>query len=238
MDEILKTKFRTIVNEHNWSEEEITVTAQTLSPEEAIGNPEEDDYPILKGRERIVEAQFRGARGHAFTDMFGNWQGTIAEILGMEMKNNFRRAVFVSTLNAVLRHLGMVDGTVHCKDRAPQECSKILAEKIRSEFGNPKVLLVGFQPRMAEALAQEFALRISDLDEANIGTKKFGVIIQSPQEVRQNIEWCDLMVVTGSSAVNNTMKEFIEKKPAIFYGVTVAGPAYLLGLNRFCPFGS
>ena len=47
MDEILKTKFRTIVNEHNWSEEEITVTAQTLSPEEAIGNPEEDDYPIL-----------------------------------------------------------------------------------------------------------------------------------------------------------------------------------------------
>lgn len=21
-----------------------------------------------------------------------------------------------------------------------------------------------------------------------------------------------------------------------FYGVTVAGPAYLLGLNRFCPF--
>jgi len=238
MYEILKEKFSTIVNEHNWSAEEITVTAQTLSPEEAIGNPEEDDYPILKGRERIVEAQFRGARGHAFTDMFGNYRGTINEILGMEMKNNFRRAVFVATLNAVLRHLGILDGTVHCKDRAPQECSKILVEKIRSEFGNPKVLLVGFQPRMAEALAQEFALRITDLDEANIGTKKFGVIIQSPQEAQQNIEWCDLMVVTGSTAVNNTMQEFIGKKPVLFYGVTVAGPAYLLGSNHFCPFGS
>jgi hypothetical protein len=238
MYDTLKEKFRAIVNEHNWGTEEITVTAQTLSPEEAIGNPEEDDYPILKGRERIVEAQFRGARGHAFTDMFGNWRGTINEILTMEIKNNFRRAVFVSTLNAVLRHLGMVEGTVHCKDRAPQECSKILVEKIRSEFGNPKIFLVGFQPRMAEALAQGFSLRISDLDDANIGAKKFGVIIQSPQEIQQNIEWCDLMVVTGSTAVNNTMKEFIGEKPILFYGVTVAGAAHLLGLNRFCPFGS
>jgi len=238
MYDTLKEKFRAIVNEHNWGTEEITVTAQTLSPEEAIGNPEEDDYPILKGRERIVEAQFRGVRGHAFTDMFGNWRGTINEILTMEIKNNFRRAVFVSTLNAVLRHLGMVEGTVHCKDRAPQECSKILVEKIRSEFGNPKIFLVGFQPRMAEALAQGFLLRISDLDDANIGAKKFGVIIQSPQEVQQNIEWCDLMVVTGSTAVNNTMKEFIGEKPILFYGVTVAGAAHLLGLNRFCPFGS
>jgi len=238
MYEILKEKLRTFVNEHNWSAEEITVTAQTLSPEEAIGNPEEDDYPILKGREQIMEARFRGARGHAFTDMFGNYRGTINEILGMEMKNNFRRAVFVATLNAVLRHLGMVEGTVHCKDRAPQECSKILVEKIRSEFGNPRIFLVGFQPRMAEALAQRFLLRITDLDETNIGTQKFGVNIQPPGEVQQNIEWCDLMVVTGSTAVNNTMQEFIGKKPVLFYGVTVAGPAYLLGSNRFCPFGS
>lgn len=233
----LKEKFSTIVDEQNWRAEEITVTAQTLSPEEAIGNPEEDDYPILKGKERIMEAQFLGARGHAFTDMFGNYRGTINEILGMEMKNNFRRAVFVSTLNAVLRHLGEVGGTVHCKDREPQECSKILVEKIRSEFGNPRILLVGFQPRMAEALSQGFALRITDRDEANMGTKKFGVIIQSPQETQQNVEWCELMVVTGSTAVNNTMKEFIGEKPVIFYGVTVAGAAYLLGLNRFCPFG-
>lgn len=184
-----------------------------------------------------MEAQFRGARGHAFTDMFGNWRGTIEEIFGMAMKNNFRRAIFVSTLNALLRHVGMVAGTVHCKDRAPQECSKILVEKIRSEFGTPRVLLVGFQPRMAEALAQGFALRITDLDEANIGAEKFGVIIQPHQEAQQNSEWCDLMVITGSTAVNNTMKEFIGKKPVLFYGVTVAGPAYLLGLNRFCPFG-
>jgi hypothetical protein len=238
MYEIMKGKISALVNEHNWSTEEITVTAQTLSSEEAIGNPEEDDYPLLKGRERIMEAQFRGARGHAFTDMYGNWRGTLNDILVMEMKNNFRRAVFVATSNAVLRHLGMVAGTVHCKDRAPQECSKILVEKIHAEFGSPKVLLVGFQPRMAEVLAKRFALRISDLDEANIGTKKFGIVVQSPREIQDAIKWCDLMVVTGSTAVNNTIQEFIGKKPVLFYGVTCAGPAHLLGLNRFCPFGT
>lgn len=238
MYELMKNKISAIVDEHSWSAEEVTVTAQTLSSEEAIGNPEEDDYPLLKGRERIMEAQFREARGHAFTDMFGNWRGTINELLTMEMKNNFRRALFVATLNALLRHLGLVGGTVHCKDRAPQECSKILAEKIRSEYGEPKVLLVGFQPRMAEALAQRFALRITDLDEANIGTRKYGIMVQSPREVQDNIEWSDLVVVTGSTAVNNTMQDFVGKKPVIFYGVTVAGPACLLGLDRFCPFGT
>jgi len=64
---------------------------------------------------------------------------------------------------------------------------------------------------MAEALAQGFALRITDMDETNIGTKRFGVMIQSPKETQENIGWCDLMVITGSTAVNNTMKEFIGK---------------------------
>ena len=237
MYEKLKEKFKAIVEEHDWGSEEINVQAQTLSPEEAIGNPEEDDYPLLKGRERIVEAKFRGSRGHAFTDMFGNYRGTLHQVLTMEMKNNFRRAIFISTLNAVLQHLGMVEGTVHCKDKAPQECSQMLVEKIRSEFGKPKIALVGFQPRMAESLAKNFPLKITDLDEKNIGKKKFGVEIQGPHYAQENINWCDLLVVTGSSVVNDTMKQFIGTKPVLFYGVTVAGPAYLLGLNRFCPLG-
>ena len=65
MYETLKEKFKAIIEERQWGDEEVDVVAQTLSPEEAIGNPEDDDYPILKGRERIVEATFRGSRGHA-----------------------------------------------------------------------------------------------------------------------------------------------------------------------------
>lgn len=234
----LKDRFTSIVDEHVWGSEEVSVVAQTLSPEEAIGNPEDTDYPLLKGRERIVEATFRGSRGHAFTDMFGNYHGTLNEVLAMEMKNNFRRAIFVATLNAVLRHTGAIEGTVHCKDKAPPECSRKLAEKIKSEFGSPRIALVGFQPRMGEVLAAEFPLRITDLDESNIGQKKFGVVIDGPDRVHEHIGWCDLLVVTGSTAVNGTMTDFVGEKPVLFYGVTVAGPAYLLGLNRYCPLGT
>jgi hypothetical protein len=238
MYDVLKDKFRAIIDEHEWGSEEIDVKAQTLSPEEAIGNPEDDDYPLLKGRERIVEATFRGSRGHAFTDMFGNYHGTINDVLAMDMKNNFRRAIFIATLNAVLRYAGLVEKTVHCKDKAPPECSRELVAKIKSEFGNPKVALVGFQPRMAQELAAEFPLKITDLDQSNIGEEKFGVIIQGPEHADEHIEWCDLLVVTGSTAVNGTMNDFVGKKPVLFFGVTVASPAHLLGLNRFCPLGT
>ena len=147
-------------------------------------------------------------------------------------------SLFIAAVNAVLRHTGAIQGTVHCRDKAPSECSQKLVEKIKSEFGNPKVALVGFQPRMAEALAKEFPLKITDLDEENIGEEKFGVVIQGPAEARDHSDWSDLLVVTGSTAVNGTMNDFVGKKPTLFYGVTVAGPAYLLGLNRFCPLGT
>jgi hypothetical protein len=170
--------------------------------------------------------------------MYGNYHGTINDVLAMDMKNNFRRAIFIATLNAVLRYAGLVEKTIHCKDKAPPECSRTLVEKIKSDFGNPKVALVGFQPRMAQALAAEFPLKITDLDEGNIGEEKFGVIIQGPEHAGEHIAWCDHLVVTGSTAVNGTMNEFVGPKPVLFFGVTVAGPAYLLGLNRFCPLGT
>ncbi len=235
---LLQEKLRNIVEQRQWGAEEVMVVAQTLSPEEAIGNPEEKDYPILKGRERMMEACFRGARGHAFTDRFGNYQGTVNEVVEMNLANNFRRAIFISTLNAVMRYAGVAEGTVHCKDRAPQECSQRLVAHIHAEYGCPRIFLVGFQPRMAEALAQDFSVRITDLDESNIGQTKFGVTIQDPSCVGENTKWCDLLVVTGSTLVNDTIREFLTDKPAVFYGVTVAGAAPLLSLNRFCPLGS
>ena len=57
-------------------DEQITVvSARTLSAKEAIGNPDRDDFPLLKGKEFMVEASFRGAKGQAFTDMPGNYKG-------------------------------------------------------------------------------------------------------------------------------------------------------------------
>lgn len=234
----LKRTLQEVSTDQDWGSEPVTIAAKTLTPDEAIGNPEEDDFPILKGRERIVEAVFHGARGHAFSDMFGNYQGSLDEVIALELTNNYRRAVLIATLNAVLRSLGVVEKTVHCKDDAPQRCSQQLVEDIEREYGKPKIFLVGLQPRMAEALASRFPLRITDLDEENIGTRKSGVEVQGPEQRLKNTEWCDLLVVTGSTVVNDTMHQFMGNKPVIFFGVTVAATAHLLGLKRFCPLGT
>ena len=158
----------------DWGREEVRVKVRTLTPQEAIGDPEHQDYPLIKGRERMMAAGFRGFQGQAFTDQFGDFQGSLEEVAGMDLANNFRRAVFLATLNAVLRARGRAEKTIHCKDEAPPQCAAALAEMVGGRFGNPKVALVGLQPRMAQALGARFPLRITDMDRDNIGAEKFG----------------------------------------------------------------
>ena len=225
------------IEQHQWQNEPINVTVKTLTPEEAIGNPEHDDYPLVKGRERMMEARFKGSLGQAFTDMYGVYGGTLIDIARMELKNNYRRAVFLATLNAVTRHQGIAEKTIHCKDESPPICAKELASHIRESFGKPAIAMVGLQPRMVQALASDFELRVVDMDEDNIGSEKFGVRIGGPEETVDNISWCDLALVTGTVFTNATLQDLLEQKDTIFYGVTVSGAAKILNLNRFCPLG-
>jgi uncharacterized protein (DUF4213/DUF364 family) len=236
--DILQEEFSKIIRGNGLESEEVTVTATTLTPEEAIGNPEDKDYPIITGRERMLQADFRGHYGHAFTDMYGNMNIRLADIASKKPENNFRRAVFISSLNAVMSYLGMTDKTVHCRNEEPKECCRVLVDKIESEYGSPKIAFVGFQPRMIEFLAKKFEIRATDLDENNIGTEKFGVVIGGPEKTQENLDWCDLALVTGTTVVNDTIGQFLgTSKPVIFYGVTISGTAKLLRLDVFCHCG-
>ncbi len=235
---LMQQKFQQLVREHSWQDKVVRVSVKTLTPEEAIGNPEHQDYPLVKGRERMMEAEFSGSRGQAFTDMYGNFSGTLAEVGAMEIENNYRRAVFLATLNALSRHLGLVTKTVHCRDDQPPLCATELVRFIRETYGSPRVALVGLQPRMVQALAQQFQLRVSDMDPDNVGTTRFGIHIQGPEETVGNIAWCELALVTGTTLTNNTIRELITKKPTVVYGVTTAAAAHFLELTRFCPYGT
>lgn len=237
MHDIIREKFIKLIKEHGLEGEEVIVKATALSAEQAIGNPEDKDYPLVRGVERLMQAEFRGSRGQAFTDRYSNFSGRLADIANMELNNNFRRAIFISSLNAVMNHLGLINQTVHCKDKQPRECAAELASYIEENYGQPKIAMVGFQPRMVEALTRQFEIRVTDMDQANIGQEKFGVKIDDPSRTKENLEWCDITLVTGTTIVNDTIDQFLTDKPVIFYGVTIAGAAELQGLNRFCPFG-
>jgi hypothetical protein len=234
----LRKELKALVEAHDWKNLRVDVRVKTLKPEEAIGNPEHDDYPIIKGREKMMEAEFLGSKGQAFTDMYGNFVGTLGDVSSMSLDNNYRRAVFLSTLNAVARHLGIAEKTIHCKDYDPPKCAKELALYVKDNFESPRIALVGLQPRMVESLAKEFELRVTDKDSDNIGATKFGIEVQGPEDTSANIEWCDLVIATGSTLTNDTLCEMIGKKPAIVYGVTIAAPAQFLKLTRYCPYGT
>jgi len=176
--EILKDEFKKIVVKNDLIKETINVKAHPLRPEEAIGNPTDRDYPLIKGRERLMDAQFKGARGQAFTDMYGDFSGTISDVLNLRLKTNYERAIFISTLNAVMRYLGLTKGSIHCKNDEAIECAKKAVEFVKEEFGNPKIFLVGFQPRFAELFSQNFELRIAGLDDDEIGKNINGVLVE------------------------------------------------------------
>ncbi|MCD4779622.1 MAG: hypothetical protein K8S27_03600 [Candidatus Omnitrophica bacterium] len=234
----LKRKITEIIRDYKIKDGLVRITAKPLSSQEAIGNPEHDDYPIQKGREKLMQAEFQGSHGVAFTDMFGDYEGSLFEIINMELENNFRRAIFVSTVNAMLKSLGLIDKTSHCKDSGLVNCQKSVVNFFRERFGNLKIFQAGFQPRFVEALSEEFEFRVTDVDEDNIGKMVNGVIVEPPGNTKKNIEWCDVIFATGSTFVNETHRQFIGKgKPTVFYGVTCAGPAYLFNLERYCPEG-
>jgi uncharacterized protein (DUF4213/DUF364 family) len=235
--ENLHKYFITMVKKNNLETQEIIVRTKPLTPEEAIGNPEDKDYPLIVGRERMMQAEFKNTFGQAYTDMYGNYSDKLINVAEMHLKNNFRRAVFISGLNAVMRYLGLIDKTVHCRDDEPRKCSDQLAEYIKRKYGRPRIALVGLQPRMVESLVKNFDIRVTDMDCANIDTEKSGVVIQSPRKTREHLDWCDIALVTGSTIVNDTINNFIIDKPVIFYGVTISGAAKVMGLESFCYCG-
>jgi uncharacterized protein (DUF4213/DUF364 family) len=232
-EELKKRAFKLWESEKFLSEK-IVVTARALSTEEAIGNPEDDDYPIQQGKEKIMQAEFKGAMGQAFTDHFGNFEGTLKDVIDLPLTNNFQKAVFVSSLNAVLRYQNRIEKTIHCHDDEPVECAQKLVPYIQEKYGDVKITQIGFQPRMAEYLSKVFKMRLIDLDPDNIGKKKQGVLIEGAEATEDAINWCDLLLVTGTTVANGTIELFLNKKDILFYGTTIAGPAMLMGWDRFC----
>ncbi|MBP2625862.1 MAG: hypothetical protein H6Q68_573 [Firmicutes bacterium] len=233
-------KLANIAADNGWNKHEkvLIVSARDLTPDEAIGKPERDDYPLLNGKEVMMESRFRDGVGQAFTDQPGRFEGTLDDVLHISLDTNFRRAVFVSTLNAVMRSLKQTEATIHCKDKEPAFCAQTLPQYIREHHGQPKIAFIGFQPAMIQALNDAgFDLRVTDANPDNIGQIRCGTHIYDASLNADHAHWADIVLSTGSVLVNNTYRELQQGKPVIYYGVTVAGLAQMFSLPRICFYG-
>ncbi len=233
--EELKDRVVDLWSREGFLDERIEIRARALSAQEAIGDQAHQDFPIQKGKEKLMQATFKGALGQAFTDMYGDYEGTLKEVLDLPMENNHQRAVFVASLNAVLRYLGRIEGSVHCRDEGPVQCGKALVPYLEENYGDVKVAQFGFQPRMVENLAKRGNVRVLDMDPDNVGRKKFGITIEGADQAEDAVAWADLLLVTGTTLANNTIGPLLGKKDVVFYGTTIAGAAHIMGWKRFCP---
>jgi len=245
--ETAREKLGSIVTDRGLLEAEVAVSVSVLTSEEAIGRPTRRDFPILKGVERVIEASISGARGHAYTDSPRDFRGTVQDVLALPLSSSENRAVFIATLNAVLRSLGMLESSVHCKDDDPEKCAKEIAAHVFDRWGKVRVGLIGLNPAIAEALVAalgEDNVGINDLNPENIGSVKFGVKIGDGRtRTRELIHWADGIVMTGTTLVNGTFDDIREAVQRagdryLIYGITAAGVCELMGWNGMCPYGA
>jgi uncharacterized protein (DUF4213/DUF364 family) len=238
-----KEKLRSIADQKQLGEAAVKVTIGTLSVKQAIGSPRRQDFPLLQGKEVMIEAEFRGSYGQAFTDRPGDFSGSLNDVLELSLDKSDNRAIFIATLNAVAAHLGLVGETRHCHDEEPEECAAQIAQYILADSGKIKVGLIGLQPAILENLALTFGrdnVRCTDLNPDNIGSTKYGAQIWDGRtETEKLIQWCELILVTSSTVVNGTFDEIREKatlqgKRMIIFGVTGAGVAALTDMERLC----
>lgn len=241
--EEVKEIFRKIVAEHNFGNEPVEIIVGTLTAKEAIGSPSRQDFPLLEGREVMIEAIFNGSFGQAFTDRPSEFTGSLNDILNMALDSNENRALFDATLNSVMAYLGLVSGIRHCHDDEPDKCATKMTQYLLDKYGRAKIGMIGYQPAILESLAMALGpdnIRCTDLNPKNIGTEKYGAEIWDGRTDTERLVSCsDMVLATSSTIVNDTydgIKMLADNygRTLIIFGVTGAGVSALLGLERLC----
>lgn len=232
----LQQNMKEIVSQNNLDDEDILISTTTLTTEEAIGITKRKDFPLLNGKEVLMEAKFKDSIGQAFTDSPTAFNGSIRDVLNLDISDNRNKVLFIASLNAILKHLNLIENTIHCKNEEPEECAKDIVEHIKDKYGNVRIGMIGFQPAIIDNLRKDFSIRVLDLDKNNIGKKKYDLLIEDGRtNTNEVIKWAEILLVTGSTVTNGTIVNFLNiQKPVLFYGTTIAGVAYLKGLNRIC----
>jgi len=242
--EILYTKlqnsFANILEKYGLEDSEVTVDCRSLSPEEAIGKTRRRDYPILTGKDVMIQAEYKGSRGQAFTDSPSAFSGKLSEIKSLNpVKDPRDRGIFIAILNAVMSYLGLCSGTVHCRTDGPELCAEEMLNYLHRNYPDKKkIALIGYQPALLEMLAESsYRVRVLDLNSDNIGKQRFGVYVEDGNSAKNEIirNYADLILCTGSTLCNGTIVDYMDlDTEVLFYGITLAGSADFLGLKRVC----
>ncbi len=235
----LKEKYRELLAAHSLEQEAVTISCRALSAEEAIGETKRRDFPIITGKDIMIQAEYRSGRGQAFTDAPAVFEGSLADIARLEIEtNSHNRGIFIASLNAVMNALGLCSGTVHCRKDGPECCAVDMKAYLDRQWPSAdKIGLVGYQPALLQMLSESGRrVRVLDLNRDNIGQTRYGVVVEDGDVALEDLKgWADLILCTGSTLCNGTIANYLDlPTPVLFFGITAAGACRLMGWNRVC----
>ena len=235
----LTERFQKVLKENGIEKEPVSVTCRMLSPQEAIGETKRRDFPILTGKDIMIQAECRGCKGQAFTDTPSTFSGTLEEVLSLDVVHDPHcRGLFIAVLNAVMNSLGFCTGTVHCRTDGPEQCAKDMHAFLKKNYPDiTDITLVGYQPALLEMLSNSsYRVRVLDLNPANVGQTRYGVLVEDGMQAMEDaIHTAELILCTGSTLCNGTIVNYLlPDKDVLFFGITAAGAAPLLGIKRIC----
>lgn len=222
--------FKGIVDEYNIHEMPVTVRAADF------------DGSQPGGREITLIAEYKGAAGECSTSFVRSaepFEGTLSQVLAFDIENDpYGRGIYTAVANAVMNKYKVADDCVSCPEEKEGECASHIVHHYKRHNGRVNVLLAGYQPRMLEALAAEFPVRVLDLNPENIGQTRFGVTIEHGEEdFTDAVKWAEVILCTGSALSNGTLVKYINlPKDVSFYGTTIASCARVFQLRRMCPY--
>ncbi len=198
-----------------------------------------------RGGEWIVEASLLQSKGEAIVHTPCNFEGPLHDLLSLPLDNERNRAFVVSSVNALLRELKLVDQNLYCLSPDPSNCRMEIVRTILKRYGLVHVGMAGLKPSLVEQLVETFGvdrIRIVDPFERNVGNIHSGVEVWDVTDrTKDMVKRSDVVLFTGSTLVNGTFDLIWEEihaqgKDYIAYGNTILGIGMLMGVDGICPF--
>jgi len=230
----LKLRFAELCNRHQLEGTTLTVKIDPTYSEHSGA--------ALAGRTRLI-ANFQGYSGMSHTFHPFQFEGTVGELLAMDLEGSADRAVFVAGMNAVCSSVNPDLRTMHCSEDGSLRCTQTLVQQLRDN-GYDCPGLIGFQPSLLKALIEGFGdsntVCVDQHELAESIRLCSDVDLLDETSLQQLVGWSDVLVVTGATLVSGVLPDIQEwaemsGKPILFYGTSIAGAAELMDLPRFCP---
>lgn len=234
--EQLISKFRAIPEVSEFLNETVTVT-RDFTPEPALMP---HTYVPFGGStpEYRVTALFRDCPGEAYTEKPSDWEGTVEEAISLPAtEEEGISPITVAVINSVMSYLGLCKGTFSSDFKTRGNYASDLYDYIKAHYGMENIVLVGYDGHIVKKFVDGgMDFWTLDRDPDNISQDRFRhIVVNSAKLNREScFAWADVFIVTGSTLTNGTITQFLDHGTDIlFYGITIAGTAKLLGFDWF-----